>query len=628
GLMTRYAALPLLLVALGLQYAYEPFDSQLFWIALFGWLVIHGAGPISLDHLLRRGLSDSALPLMSPLMHLSGWLRSRGTPLYLTALRIWLACALLVAATLRIGHNTLFIHDTLSSALALWLPLDVAVRLPPYIALSGGVLLLLGAGTRFAAVAAVLALCADSMVDPRSTDAVYLLMVLAILTVHGGGALSFDRLVDWLAGKVFPVPGSRDPRVLAGRPRVVIVGAGFGGISCARALRHTRAAVTLIDRTNYHLFQPLLYQVATAALSPGDIATPARQLFRDAFGTRVLLGTVTGIDPRQHQVVLADQEIAYDYLVLATGATHSYFGKDEWAPHAPGLKSIEDATEIRRRILLAFEEAEATPDEGRRAALLTFLIVGGGPTGVELAGAIAELSRFGMTQDFRAFDPGQARVVLVQSGPRLLPSFPEKLALNAHRALEKLGVELHLNSRVDHIDGAGVAVNGRRIEARTVLWAAGVAASPAARWLNLEPDRAGRIPVGPDLRVPGLANVFAVGDTALSHAWKGAAVPGLAPAAKQGGKYVARQIHAAIHAGPAPAAFRYRHFGSLAAIGRKSAVVDFGRVRVWGAPAWWLWGIVHVGFLLGMRNRVATMVNWFWAYLRFGGGIRLITGVR
>jgi NADH dehydrogenase FAD-containing subunit len=244
-----------------------------------------------------------------------------------------------------------------------------------------------------------------------------------------------------------------------------------------------------------------------------------------------------------------------------------------------------------------------------------------------LAGAIAELAKFGMTKDFRAFDPAQARVILVQSAPRLLPSFPEKLALNAQRALEKLGVQVRLNSRVDHIDGGGVAIGAEHIKARTVLWAAGVTASRAAKWLNLDADKAGRIKVGSDLRVPGHVNIFAVGDTALSHAWNGAAVPGLAPAAKQGGKYVAKQIRAAVNHRPPPAPFRYRHFGSLATIGRKSAVVDFGFIRVWGAPAWWLWGIVHIGFLLGVRNRVSTMMNWFWAYLRFGGGIRLITGM-
>jgi len=366
--------------------------------------------------------------------------------------------------------------------------------------------------------------------------------------------------------------------------------------------------------------------VATAGLSPGDIAVPVRPLFRDADRVRVLLGTVTGIDTTAQRVQVEGQEIPYDYLVVATGAAHSYFGKDQWAPYAPGLKRIEDATEIRRRILTAFERAEATQDATERESLLTFLVVGGGPTGVELAGAIAELARFGMDKDFRNFDPAQARVILVQSAPRLLPAFPEKLAAIARRSLEKLGVEVKVGSRVEQIDAAGVAVSGQRIAARTVLWAAGVKASPAAQWLNAEADGAGRVKVGADLTVPGLPNVYVVGDTALSSGWKGEPVPGLAPAAKQGGQYAARHIKARLRGEATSAAFRYRHFGSLATIGRKAAVADFGAVTLWGTPAWWLWGALHVGFLVGLRNRLATMVNWFWAYLTFGGGIRLITG--
>jgi NADH dehydrogenase/putative oxidoreductase len=351
-----------------------------------------------------------------------------------------------------------------------------------------------------------------------------------------------------------------------------------------------------------------------------------RQLFRNAFNVRVLLGTVTSIDAQSQVVQIEGNEIPYDTLVLATGATHSYFGKDGWAPHAPGLKRIEDALEIRRRILTAFERAEATGDEAARASLLTFLVVGGGPTGVELAGAIAELARFGMDKDFRSFDPADARVILVQSGPRLLPAFAETLGAVAQRSLESLGVEVLLGSRVEAIDAQGVAVSGKRIDASTVLWAAGVTASPAAKWLGAEADAAGRVKVGADLSVPGLANVFAVGDTAASSAWNGLPVPGLAPAAKQAGAYVAKLIRAKYAHRPPPAAFRYRHLGSLATIGRKAAVADFGFVKLWGAPAWWLWGLVHVSFLVGLRNRVATMINWFWAYLTFAGGIRLITG--
>src|SRR5271166_2738627 len=621
GFMTRYAAVPMLILSLVIQFAYKPFDSQLFWAALFGWYAIQGAGPISVDSLLRRGLADSALPLIPRIVRWSEWIRVHVGPAYLSAMRIWLAMALLVTAS-----HVMLPESGYFSTLPLWLPLDVAAQVPARIALIGGLLLLLGLGTRYLGVAMILALLADAMIDPRQTDAVYLLMTFSIIIIYGGGTFSLDRIAGALLGKYFPQTDVRDPQSLEGLPRVVIVGAGFAGISCAAALRNARVAVTLVDRANFHLFQPLLYQVATAALSPGDIATPVRQLFRNAFNVRVLLGTATAVDTQAQVVKIEGNEIPYDHLVLATGATHSYFGKDAWAPYAPGLKRIEDALEIRRRILTAFEQAEATSDEAARASLLTFLVVGGGPTGVELAGAIAELARFGMDKDFRSFDPADARVILVQSGPRLLPAFAESLAAVAHRSLENLGVEVLLGSRVEAIDAQGVAVSGKRINSSTVLWAAGVTASPAAKWLGAESDTAGRIKVGADLSVPGLPNVFAVGDTAASNAWNGQPVPGLAPAAKQAGSYVANLIKAKYSQRPAPAAFRYRHLGSLATIGRKAAVADFGFVKLWGAPAWWLWGLVHVSFLVGLRNRLATMINWFWAYLTFAGGIRLITG--
>jgi NADH dehydrogenase/putative oxidoreductase len=621
GFMTRYAAVPMLILSLVIQFAYKPFDSQLFWAALFGWYAIVGAGPFSIDHLLRRGLADSALPLIPRILKLSESVRSRIGPLYVSLLRIWLATACLLAA----AHVTRPASGMLAVVFA-FLPLEVAGQLPMGLSLGGGVLLFLGLGTRYVGVAMIVALFANAMIDPRETDAVYLIMVFSITIACGGGVLSLDRVAMILLAKFVPQSVQRDARSLAGLPRVVIVGAGFAGVSCAAALRNAPVAVTLIDRSNFHLFQPLLYQVATAALSPGDIASPVRQLFRDSFNIRALLGAVTGIDTEAQRVSASGHEIPYDYLVLATGATHSYFGQDAWAPYATGLKRIEDALEIRRRILTAFEQAEAAEDDLQRASLLTFLIVGGGPTGVELAGAIAELARFGMDKEFRSFDPAQARVILVQSAPRLLPAFPDSLAVIAHRSLEKLGVEVLLGSRVEGIDADGVAISGKRVAARTVLWAAGVTASPAAHWLGADADSAGRVKVAADLSVPGMPNVYAIGDTALSNAWKGQAVPGLAPAAKQAGAYAARQIRARIAGRRSPGAFRYRHLGSLATIGRKAAVVDLGFIKLWGAPAWWLWGIVHVSFLVGVRNRIATMTNWFWAYLTFGGGIRLITG--
>lgn len=619
GLATRYAAVPMLILSLVIQFAYMPFDSQLFWAALFGWYAVRGAGPISMDALLRRGLADSALPGVPGILQVSEALRAHVSPVYLSLVRIWLGAALLVAASrvsLPAGIDL--------TALGQWLPIDIATRVPNEVALFGGSLLLLGLGTRYLAVIMIFALFGDAMMDPRETDAVYLLMVFSIVIVYGGGPLSADRLLHGLLRA--PRASARDADGLQGPPRVVIVGAGFGGISCAAALRHANVAMTIIDRTNYHLFQPLLYQVATASLSPGDIAAPVRQIFRDHAGIQVFLGTVSEIDTQAQLVVFEGRKIPYDYLVLATGATHSYFGKDAWSHYAPGLKRIEDATAIRRKILMAFERAEASNDTVERASLLTFLIVGGGPTGVELAGAIAELARFGLEKDFRHINPADARVVLVQSAPRILPTFPQSLAAVALRSLEKLGVEVLLDSRVDTIDADGVAVGGMRIAAKTVIWAAGVRASAAAQWLRADADSAGRIKVNSDLTVPGLANVYAIGDTALSLAWRGSVVPGLAPAAKQSGKYVARHIMAKVASRPAPEAFNYRHLGSLATIGRRAAVVDFGFIKLWGAPAWWLWGIIHIGFLAGVRNRISTMLNWFWSYLTFGGGIRLITG--
>jgi NADH dehydrogenase/putative oxidoreductase len=383
--------------------------------------------------------------------------------------------------------------------------------------------------------------------------------------------------------------------------------------------------VTLLDKHNYHLFQPLLYQVATTMLSPIDIAMPVRSLFRDTFNVQVLLGKVQGVDVAQRKILLEDKQLSFDYLVLATGASHSYFGKDNWAPYAPGLKRVEDATEVRRRLLLAFEHAENTEDETERQRHLTFLIVGGGPTGVELAGAIAELARFGMEQEFRRFDPADARVILVQSAARLLPTFDELLSAHAKDALEKLGVEVLLNSRVKNIDADGVDVGDTRIPAATVVWAAGVVASPAGQWLGTETDNAGRLKVEPDMSVSGCANVFAVGDTAASNAWAGNAVPGLAPAAKQGGAYVARVIRARVEGGQSPKPFVYHHLGSLATIGRKAAVADFGWLRVKGTAAWWLWGLIHVYFLAGLRNRVSVMFDWIWAYLTFTSAARIIT---
>jgi NADH dehydrogenase FAD-containing subunit/uncharacterized membrane protein YphA (DoxX/SURF4 family) len=616
GLATRLAAAPMLVLSVVIQLAYRPLDTHLLWAALFLWFAVRGAGPLSLDHAIARGLAASPLPFGTALVRIGGTLRSAMAPWLQVALRTWLALALLASGALPVYGTTI----------PLWLPIASAQAFPHWAAAAGAAALLLGAGVRVSAVALAVTLLGVRMLDAHGTETVYWMFVLALLALHGAGRGSVDGLVEAGLRRLFPQLDGKPAFSLDGLPRVVIVGAGFGGLACAAALRTTPVRVTLIDRNNYHLFQPLLYQVATAALSPGDIATPVRSLFREQFNAQVLFGEVTGVDSARRQVLIGDTEVPYDYLVLATGASHSYFGQDQWASYAPGLKRVEDATHVRARLLAAFERAEAAVDPVERRALLTFLVVGGGPTGVELAGAIAELARFGMDKEFRQFDPAQARVILVQAGPRLLPAFPDSLSGEARRSLERLGVEVLVGSRVERIDADGVSVNGQRIASRTVLWAAGVIASPAARWLGAPADNAGRIEVAEDLSVPGLPDVFALGDTASSRAWGGQPVPGLAPAARQGGGYVARTICARLGVGRAPGPFRYRHLGSLATIGRKSAVADFGWIRLSGAPAWWLWGVVHVGFLVGLRNRVSVMLDWFWSYLTYRSGTRLITG--
>jgi NADH dehydrogenase len=409
-------------------------------------------------------------------------------------------------------------------------------------------------------------------------------------------------------------------------PRIVIVGAGFGGLFAARALAGADADVTIIDRHNYHLFQPLLYQVATAGLPPSDVAWPIRSILRRQRNTTVLLGEVTAVDRARRVVRLADREIPFDYLVLATGSTHSYFGRDEWQPFAPGLKSIDDATAIRRRILRAFESAEMAADPEQRLRLLTFVIVGAGPTGVELAGTIAELARFTLAADFRRIDPRSARVVLVEAGPRVLAAFAEPQSTYAKRALEKLGVDVRLNARVTQCDAAGVELGSERIESETVIWAAGVAASPAGRWLGVPTDRAGRVIVKPDLSLPDDAGVFVIGDAAAVALPGGKLVPGVAPAAKQQGRYVARVLTARITGRAAPSPFTYRDAGALATIGRKCAVIEFPFVTLRGWLAWWIWGIAHIYFLVGVPSPVVVSLRWLWEYLTYGRGARLITG--
>jgi NADH dehydrogenase len=411
------------------------------------------------------------------------------------------------------------------------------------------------------------------------------------------------------------------------KPRIVIVGAGFGGLSVAGKLGHLTADITLIDRQNHHLFQPLLYQVATAGLSPADIAWPVRHLMRRQANTRVLMGEVTAVDPERRTVLLDAGPVPYDILVLATGATHGYFGHDEWAAHAPGLKTLDDATAIRRRILLAFERAEMASDAAESQRLLTIVIVGGGPTGVELAGALAELARRALARDFRVIDPRQTRVMLIEAGPRLLANFPEALSAYTQRALERLGVEVTLGQAVTHCDAGGVRLGDQAIPAATIVWAAGVSASPAARWLGVEADRAGRIPVRPDLRAPGLDDVYVIGDTALARDADGAPLPGIAPVAKQQGAFVAGEIASRVAGRSCAGVFAYRDRGLLATIGRKAAVIAYRKLRLTGWAAWWIWGAAHVYFLVSLRNRLIVVTQWLWSYALFERGARLITGV-
>ena len=410
------------------------------------------------------------------------------------------------------------------------------------------------------------------------------------------------------------------------KPRVVIVGGGFGGLSTAKGLADAPFDITLIDRNNHHLFQPLLYQVATAALSPADIASPIRGILRGQRNTKIMLAEVSGVDAVRKEVIADAKRLAYDYLVIATGARHAYFGHDDWAIFAPGLKTVDDATYLRRRILLAFERAENETDLDERRRLMTFVVVGGGPTGVEMAGAIAELAKRALASDFQSIDPLCATIILVEAGPRLLTPFVPSLSDAARRSLQQLGVEVRLGVAVTSCSCEGVRLGDEFIPTRTIIWAAGVMASPAGRWLGAESDRAGRVKVRSDLSVPGHTDVFVIGDTAAATGADGTMLPGVAPVAKQQGQYVARALIAR-YRGRTTAAFRYRDFGSLATVGRARAVAQFGKIRLSGFPAWVLWSVAHIYFLIGFRSRFVVALNWAWSYITFQRGSRLITGL-
>jgi NADH dehydrogenase len=411
---------------------------------------------------------------------------------------------------------------------------------------------------------------------------------------------------------------------------VVIVGAGFGGLAVCHGLAGAVPGlrITIVDQRNHHLFQPLLYQVGTAVLATSEIAWPIRHLLRRRKEITTLLAVVNGIDIDGRRILLEDgAAVHFDSLVLATGARHAYFGHDEWEPHAPGLKTLEDATSIRRRILLSLERAERETDLERRAALLTFVIVGGGPTGVELAGAIAELTHQNLREDFRLIDTRKARVLLIEAGPRILSSFTPDLSAYAHAALQRLGVEIQLGSAVSDCNDNAVTYGSQVVAADVILWAAGVRASPAAAWLGMPADNAGRMKVEPDLSVPGHPEIFVIGDTATINAWRGNPVPGIAPAAKQEGLHVAQTIKRRLEGDTRNRPFRYRHSGNLATIGKRSAVIDFGWIKIRGWIAWWLWGLAHIYFLIGLRNRLAVALSWLWIYVTGNRSACLITQV-
>ena len=408
-------------------------------------------------------------------------------------------------------------------------------------------------------------------------------------------------------------------------PHLVIIGGGFAGLWATRALADLQVRITLIDRCNHHLFQPLLYQVATAGLSSPDISAPLRHILRKQKNVEVRLAEVHGIAAAENRITLVDgSQLEFDYLLLASGATHAYFGHDEWARHAPGLKTLDDALQLRRHLLLAFERAEAEPDTAKRAAWLSFAIVGGGPTGVELAGTLAEIARHTLTNEFRNINPSDARVRLIEAGPRVLSSFPEDLSEKARRQLEKLGVEVSTGTAVSDINESGYRLGDVFVPARTVVWAAGVAASPLAKSLGVPLDRAGRVPTESDLSVPGYPHIFVAGDLA-SVQQDGKPVPGVAPAAKQMGRHVADTIRARL-LGQSCTAFHYKDYGNLATIGRMAAIVHFGKLKLSGLLAWWFWLAAHVFFLIGFRNRLIVLLNWAWAYWSYQRGARIILG--
>ena len=621
GFLTRPAAIAMATLTIISQAVYVPTTSNLIVAAMLIWYAVAGPGALSLDRVLASGLKTSALPFARPAIIAAEWSRVHLGPIVMALIRIWLGFTLLVFAGL--------IEPPI--AVQTWLPTMIFHGMPAWLAVIAAVFFFTGFGAVIVSYALFFLIAFFMIADAHPNVTLFPFLFLAMYEARGAGVFSVDRaILAWMERNILFDRDYAD--IPDSWPHVVVVGAGFGGLAAVTRLKRLPVRITLIDKRNYHLFQPLLYQIATATLNPADIATPIRSLFRADGNVRVLKGEVSAIDPVAKSLTLASgQGIGFDKLVLATGATHSYFGKDEWGAYAPGLKTIEDGVAVRGTILNAFEKAEASEDPERIRRLLTFVIVGAGPTGVELAGAIAELAKLNVEREFRTVDPASARVVLVQSGPRILPAFPEDLSAKAHAALEDLGVEIRTGGRVTQIGETQVCIGADdTIDTETVLWAAGVAASPAAKWLGAKADRSGRVEVNELMRVLGadgepIEHIFAIGDTAQSLAWEGKPVPGLAPAAKQAGAYVSDVVEAELLGAPCPGPFVYKHQGSLATIGRKAAVADFGAFKLSGAMAWWLWGLVHVGFLTGARNRVTVVVNWGWNFFARHSGIRLIT---
>lgn len=626
GLFTRLAALPLILHTLALHYLYVEFEDHLYWAILLGWMIVRGPGSFSLDAMIRPNLTRLALPLAAFFDRTAIVLEKVAAPVLELGLRLKLAEIFWQSGITKIANfeQTIFLFE--EEYRTPFVPAEFAAYGATATELGASFLLAFGLFGRLASIPLIVLTLVIQLTYLQLDEHYLWMLSLGIFVIYGPGKISIDHLVrQYLMPGLFPSLEPK-PEWLKEAPRVVVVGGGFGGVAVAKGLKHARANVTLIDRRNYFLFQPLLYQVATASLSPSDVAVPIRSLFKDQPNTRVIMGRVTAVDKVNRQVQVGEQSIPYDYLVLATGARHSYFGRDEWEKFAPGLKKIDDGTTIRRRILSAFEKAETAAYDDKPKHL-TFVIVGGGPTGVELAGAIAEIAYHTLPGEFRNARPESAKVILLDAGPRVLAAMPESLSAKAKEQLERLGVEVRCGQRVEMIDDEGVVLNGERLPTYSVIWAAGVIASSAGKWVKAERDRSDRIIVDQNCLVKGEDRIFALGDTsAYVEAGTGKQLPGVAPVAKQQGAYVAKFLRAKIEGRNAPKAFRYINYGNMATIGRSSAVADFNGLKVSGAIAWWLWGIAHVLFLSDAWSKTSVLVNWFWSYLTNNRKIRLITG--